>query len=179
MMLRRVGQGIGVTLIGLALACAPLAAASASSHKSKHHHHKATHHTTAKKGTNPGSSLCLSLKSEQANSSKLGLAVSQAFESGNFAEAKSGMLSALNLGLKEVAPALQALKSAPSNVQSAMKALFKFEDTLKADIESATSLTGLETSFTTLGESPQLKANSLTVTNYVTAQCGSLVTTPS
>jgi hypothetical protein len=169
---RRALQGIGIAVIGLALA-APMATASASPNKAK----SPKHHTTAKKGQNPGSALCTSLKSEQSSSTKLGEAVSAAFESGSFARAKKDMVNALNLGLKEVSPALQALHSAPASVQSAMKALFKFEGNLKSAIENASSMTALESSFETLGKNPQLQANSLVVTNYITAQCGSLVTT--
>jgi len=175
---RRAMQGFSVVIIGLALAVAPMAAASASSHKAKHHKTTKSSHKSTKKGSNPGSSLCTSLKTEQSSTSKLGQAVSQAFESGNFTAAKQGMLNALALGLKEEAPAVAALRSAPANVQSAMKGLFKFEGSLKTAIENSTSLTTMESAFTTLGASPQLKANSATVTAYITAQCGSLVTTP-
>jgi hypothetical protein len=171
---RRALQGIGVAIIGVALACAPMTMASASGHKAKH---PPKHHATVKKGQNPGSALCTSLKSEQSSSTKLGEAVEAAFESGDFATAKKDMINALNLGLKEVAPALQALRSAPSNVQTAMRALFKFEGNLKSAIENSTSMTALESSFESLGKNPQLQANSTTVTNYITAQCGSLVTT--
>jgi|HubBroStandDraft_1064217.scaffolds.fasta_scaffold137847_2 hypothetical protein len=170
---RRALQGFGVAVIGLALACAPMATASASGHKTKH----SKHHSTTKKGENPGSALCTSLKSEQSNSNKLGEAVSAAFESGDFPTAKKDMINALNLGLKEVGPALQALHSAPANVQSAMRALFKFEGNLKSAVENASSMTSLEASFESLGKNPQLQASSQTVTNYVTAQCGSLITT--
>ena len=169
----RAVQGCGVAVIAFALAGASLAPASASTGKAKH----AKHHSTVKKGQNPNSALCTSLKSEQSNSTKLGQAVSAAFESGDFPTAKKDMIAALNLGLKEVSPALQALHSAPANVQTAMKGLFKFERNLKTDVENASSMTALASSFESLGKSPQLQANSQTVTNYVTQQCGSLITT--
>jgi hypothetical protein len=175
MRLRRGLQGLGVAFIGLAIAVAPMATASASSHKAKHAKH--AKHSTSKKGVNTGSALCTSLKSEESSSSKLGDAVSAAFESGNFATAKQDMLNSLNLGLKEVTPALAALRSAPANVQTAMKGLFKFEDDLKTAIENSTSMTSLESSFEALGKNPQLQANSTTVTNYITQQCGSLIPT--
>jgi hypothetical protein len=175
-------RGVGIGIVGLALALAPLSAPSASSHKSKHHKsHHTSHHTTTttatKKGSNPGSALCKDLRAEQAQSAKLGSTIASALESGNYATAKQEMVSSINAGLKEAEPALAALKSAPGAVQSAMKGLIQFDGKFKDDIESSTSLTTLESSFATLGQSATLRTESTTVTNYITAQCGAITPT--
>ncbi|HEY1832473.1 MAG TPA: hypothetical protein VGG38_19705 [Acidimicrobiales bacterium] len=187
---RRVLQSISVAVIGLALAIAPLTLAGASS-KGKSHKHN-THHTTKKKntkkktttttsasskGSNPGSALCKDLKAEESQSESLGGTIGAALESGNFATAKQEMLTAINQGLKEASPALSVLQSAPSNVQAAMKALIGFDGQLKSAIENSTSLATMESSFETLGTNPKIQADGTTVSSYVTAQCGSIVTT--
>jgi hypothetical protein len=171
-------QGMGMSLIATALALAPLSAASASSHKSKHHNKSLSTTTTVpKKGSNPGSTLCKDLRSEQSQSAKLGSTIATALESGNYATAKQEMVSSINAGLKVAAPALGALSSAPRNVQSAMRGLIKFDDQFKSAIESSASLTTLESALSALGQNPTLRTDSTTVTSYITAQCGSITPT--
>jgi hypothetical protein len=175
---RRAVHGIGIAVIGLALALLPLSAASASSHKAKHHK---THHSTTttkpKKGSNTGSALCKDLRAEEANSAALGGSIAAAIESGNFATTQKDLLAAFNADLKVSAPALAQLKSAPANVQSAMKGLISFISTFKSDVANASSEAAMEQSFETLGTSTQLKTESATVAAYVTGQCGSITTT--
>jgi hypothetical protein len=179
---RRLLQGVSVAFVGFALACAPMAAASA--HKAKHH--KQTHHHTTKTtskskgGSNPTNSICVAVNSAQSSSGNLGVALEKAFESGataDFATAKQEAIAAMNTALKEEGPAESALRSAPANVQAAMKGLFTFESNLKTAISNASSITQLESSFVTLGQNPALKTDSLTVANYVTSLCGTTTTT--
>ena len=167
-------QGIGVGVLGLALALAPLGAASA-----KTKHHKKGHTTTTvakKKGSNPNSTLCKDLKSEQSQSAKLGSTIASALESGNYASAKQEMVTSINAGLKEASPALAALRSAPGSVKTAMKGLITFDNQFKSAIESSTSLSTLASAFAALGQNPHLRTYSSTVSNYITAQCGSITT---
>jgi hypothetical protein len=132
---RRFLQGVSVAVIGLALACAPMAVASA--HKAKHH--KPKHHTSktiskSKGGSNPTSSICVAVNSAQASSGNLGSALEKVFTTaatGDFATAKQEMIAAMNSALKEEGPTESALRSAPANVQTAMKGLFTFETNLK------------------------------------------------
>jgi hypothetical protein len=178
---RRLLQGVSVTFIGLALACAPMAAASA--HKAKHH--KPKHHTSktvakTKGGTNPTSSICTAVNSAQSSSGNLGSALGKVFEGGavnDFASAKQAMLNSINDALKEEGPAENALRSAPANVQAAMKGLFTFESNLKTAVANASSAVALTSSLATLGQNPQLESDSLTVANYVTSLCGTTTTT--
>jgi hypothetical protein len=187
-------QGTAIALFGLSLALAPLSAASASTTTTTSHHTTTTHHSTKKntknkkkgssnkKGSNPGSSLCTDLKSEESSSSKLGSTIAAAIESNNYPAAKQDMLNTLNSAEKDAGPALSKLSNAPSNVRNAMKTLISFYNTFKTTIENSTSFEGLTASLAALAKNPQLAADGTTVSNYVTSQCGSILpttTTPS
>jgi len=62
-------------------------------------------------------------------------------------------------------------------VQAAMKDLFTFVGSYKTAIENSTSITQLATSMASLVGTSKVEADSLTVSNYVTAQCGTTTTT--
>jgi hypothetical protein len=178
---RRFLQCTSVAVLGAALACAPMAAASASNHKAKHH--KAKHHTSktvSKSGSNPTSSICTAVDSAQSSSGNLGAALGKVITDGglsNFATAKGEMIAAINNSLKEEGPAENALRSAPANVQAAMKGLFTFASTLKTDISNASTPVQLASSMSTLGQDTSVRADSLTLANYVTSLCGTTTTT--
>jgi len=183
---RRVVQAFGVTVLGLALACAPMAAASA---KSKPKHHAKKHHTTtttkpktvAKGGLNPGSKLCVTLANAESSSGNLGANIEKSIEqgmaSGNYASVKAAMLASINASVKDQGAAESALSGAPANVQAAMKGLFTFVGSYETAISNSTSITQLATSLSTLADTSKVEADSLTVANYVTAQCGTTTTT--
>jgi hypothetical protein len=161
-----------------------MALASASSHKTNHHHKTKHHHTTktvAKGGLNPGSSLCVTISNAESNSGNVGTDLEKAMEqgiaSGNYASVKQAMLTELNLSLKDEGPAESALSSAPANVQAAMKGIFSFVGSYKTLIENSTSITQLGTSMASLAGTSKVEADSLTLANYVTAQCGTTTTT--
>jgi hypothetical protein len=103
--------------------------------------------------------------------------IEQGMASGNYAAVKQAMLSDINLSLKEEGPAESALSSAPANVQAAMMGLFGFVTSYKTAIANSTSITQLETSIVSLAGTSQVEADSLTLANYVTAQCGTTTTT--
>jgi hypothetical protein len=167
---RRWWQGICIGLVGVALTLAPMSAASA--------HGKAKHHSgTSTKGSNPSSAMCQKVKTEQTGSSSVGLAIEKAMTSGNFAAAKQAMLNAYNTDAGNVQKALSVIKSAPSNVQTAFKNLLTFVQQIKTDIQNATSLQGLVTSFESLGQNQKLVADGTTISNWYTGVCGgSLIT---
>jgi hypothetical protein len=183
---QRLLQACSVTVLGVALAVAPMAAASASSHKAKHHP-KAKHHSTtttkpkSAKGLAPGSSLCVAVYSAEKNSANLGASIEKAMiqgaQSNNFATAQQAMLAAFSTTQKEEGAALSALKSAPANVQSAMKGLFTFVGGYETAIKNATSFTQLESSLISLPGESTAEADGVTVSNYVTQQCGTVTTT--
>jgi hypothetical protein len=176
---RRILQGITVSVVGLGIACAPMAAASASN---KAKHHKPKHHTSktvSKGGSDSTSSICTSVNSATSSSGNLGTALEKVLTGGglsDFATAKQEMIAAMNNALKEEGPAEAALRSAPSNVQAAMKGLFTFESSLKSSISNATTPAQLASSLVTLGQNPSLSADSLTLAHYFTSLCGTPTT---
>ena len=179
---RRIVQAFSVTVLGFALACAPMAVASAKS-KPKHHP-KPKHHTTktvAKSGLNPGSKLCVEAYAGESNSGDVGTNLEKAMvsaeTSGNFNAAKQAMDAALNASLKDEASAEAALRSAPANVQAAMKGIFAYVQSFETAINNASSLTQFASSMESLVASSKIAADSTTLANYLTAQCGPPPTT--
>jgi hypothetical protein len=174
-------QACSVTVLGIALACAPMAVAGAS-HKAKHHP-KAKHHAAkvTSKGLNPGSKLCLTVTQAESGSVDVGTAVEKAIEqgieSGNYASVKAAMLGEIKSSTKDEAAAESALSGAPANVQAAMKGLFSFVGNYEKAIANSTSFTQLGTSIVSVAGTSQVEQDSLIVSNYVTAQCGTTTTT--
>ncbi len=161
--------GIGIGALGMALTLAPVSAASAKSHSA-----------TTLKGSNPKSAMCKDVKTEQTGSSGLGQNIERAMASGNFAQAKQAMLTAYNADLSNVQKALGVIRTAPPKVQSAFKNLLRFVKQIKSDIQNASSLQGLITSFASLGKNTQLVADGTTIANWYASVCGGpLVTTTS
>ena len=134
-------------------------------------HGKAKHGATTK-GSNPNSAMCQKVKTEQAGSSSVGLAIEKAMTSGNFAAAKQAMLNAYSSDAGNVQKALAVIKSAPSNVQAAFKNLLTFVQQIKTDIQNASSLQGLISSFQSLGTNQKLVADGTTISNWYTSVCG-------
>ncbi len=162
---RRTWQGICIAMMGVALTLAPMSAASAHS---KHRHHS----SGSTKGSAPNSTMCQKVKTEQTGSSSVGTAIEKAMESGNFAAAKQAMLSEYSTDAANVQKALAVIKTAPSNVQSAFKNLLTFVQQIKTDIQNASSLQGLITSFESLGKNTQLVTDGTTIANWYTGVCG-------
>jgi cobalamin biosynthesis Mg chelatase CobN len=171
---RRSVQGFSVTVLGLALACAPMAVASAHSKK---HHPKPKHHSTkvVKAGLNPGSKLCVEAYAGD-NSSAAGSALEKAMvsaeTSGNWTAAKQALDSAMNASLKEESGAEAALRSAPANVQAAMKNIFSYVQSFETAINNSSSFQQFATSMETLVQNSAIQADSTTLANYLTQQCG-------
>jgi hypothetical protein len=158
----RLVQGVGVGALGLALSVAPALSAPA-----------AVSGTVVLQGSGH---LCRDLKAEQSSSASVGTSIAAALEKGQFAKAKQQILKSIDQGLKLAAPALADLRSAPRNVQSALKALIKFDNSLKSVIKKATSITKMDAAIQSLA-TPQLTAEASTVATYIKAKCGSVVST--
>jgi hypothetical protein len=155
-------QGLGVGALGLALSVAPALAAPAAVRGAAELH---------------GSGhLCRDLKAEQTSSASVGTSIAAALEKGQFAKAKQQILKSIDQGLKLAAPALADLRSAPRNVQSALKALVKFDNSLKSVIRRSTSITKMDAAIQSLA-TPKLTTEASTVANYIKATCGSVVST--
>jgi hypothetical protein len=169
---RRAWLGFCVGVMGVALTLAPMSAASArSSHKPKH---QPSHHSNSK-GSNPGSSMCQDIKNEESGNAQVGLDVEKSITSGNFSTAKQALLNSYNADLSNVNKALSAIKSAPSNVQAAFKNLLSYVQQVKTDIENASSLQGLITSFESLGQNTKIVTDGTTISNWATSVCGSSI----
>jgi hypothetical protein len=184
---RRQLLGVSVAILSFALACAPMAVASASNNnhgqKAKNHHHTSKPKPkakTASKGSDPTNTICLDVKNSESSSSTLGPAIEKAIAggaTGSFASLRQELLTELNVPLKSEGAALAALKSAPANVQAAMKNLISFDSTFRSAIANSTSLAQLEGSFASIAAgAPALQADATTLTNYVTSLCGSTLT---
>ena len=169
---RRAWLGFCVGFMGVALTLAPMSAASAHA-KQKPKHHPS--HQSNSKGSNPGSSMCQDIKNEESGNSQVGLDVEKAITSGNFATAKQALLNSYNADLGNVNKALSAIKSAPSNVQAAFKNLLSYVQQVKTDIENASSLQGLITSFESLGQNTKIVTDGTTISNWATSVCGSSI----
>src|SRR5580692_5389535 len=161
----RLMQGLGVGTIGLALTLGPTVLAQS-----------AVDRTASLQGSGH---LCRDLRGAQNSSASVGNSIASALEKGQFAQAKQQILKSIDLGLKTAAPALADLRSAPKNVQNALKDLIKFDTHLKSVIKKATSITKMDASIQALA-TPKLTAEAATVANYLKAKCGAIATgTPS
>jgi hypothetical protein len=169
---RRTWLGLCIGVIGVALTLAPMSAASAHS-KPKPKHHTTKHSNS--KGSNPGSSMCQDIKSEESGNSQVGVDVEKAIESGNFATAKQALLNSYGADVSSVNKALSVIKSAPSNVQAAFKNLLSYVQQIKTDIENASSLQGLIASFETLGQNTKIATDGTTISTWATSVCGSSI----
>jgi hypothetical protein len=194
---RRVLQAFSVTILACALGCAPLAVASAhtKTHTKSHtkkSHHKATHHatktvTTTKGGLDPGSKLCAEAVAGESSSGDIGSnvekAMASAVTSGNFNAAKQAMIADINASLKEEGSAEAALRSAPANVQAAMKGIFSYAQSFETAINSASSFPQFAASLESLIANSQIETDADTLATYLSAQCGVTIptapTTPS
>lgn len=164
-MKRRAASGIGVLVLGLTLALAPVVASPVSAAKPKHHH-KTT--STPKAGT------CTALSGEQAQASKLSASLGKAFASGNFATIKQAVVAELTQVDQSLAKAKGALGSAPANVQAAFTTIANAFNQLKTQIQNSTSLPGLEAAFTSLGSNPKLTNASKVLASYFGSKCGAI-----
>jgi hypothetical protein len=151
---RRAGSSIGVVVVGIAMALAPVIASPAG----------------AASKLKPGS--CTSLGTKQAQSSRLATSLGQAFASGNFAVIKADELSAFSKLGSTLTAEKSLLGSAPANVKAALATIGKAFSQLKTQIAASTNLAQLEAAFTSLGTNPKLTSASKVLANYYRSSCG-------
>lgn len=171
---RRIVQGMGIGFLGLALALAPMSLASAGIAKSKSHHHG----TKSKGGTNPGSPFCKGLVNLEKSETGIGTNIEKSIESGNFSSAKTAIAAAFNQDLKQAGVAEALISNAPKNIQADFKTLLAGIKQIESTIESSSSLSGLESSFETLGENSKFDTAGTQLGDYVSTQCGNITGTP-
>jgi hypothetical protein len=160
---RRTRQGIGVCIIAVGLAFAPLTIASAKKHQPSHNPSTAT--------------VCADVKKEQQSSSSVGLSIERAIETGNFTAGKQEMLDAYKTDLTNVQKADGVMKQAPANVQAAFSDLLGFVHQIKTAIQNANSEQQLVASFENVGKSPTLATDGTTIQNWFASKCGGSVGT--
>ena len=157
-MRRRAVSGIGVLLLGVALAMAPVLASPAAA-------------TPKHKVVKLSGGDCTALNGEQTQSSKLASTLEKAFASGNFATIRSAMLAEFTTEGQDVSKVEALLRSAPANVKAAFATIAKAFTQLKTAIGSATSLTQLEGSLATLGSNTKLEAAGKVLSSYYGSKC--------
>jgi hypothetical protein len=159
---------LGLVLVGLACTAGVLvvsgSAASASQHKT------ATH--KAKPKTVPSSGSLCSYLNDSAGSAKFGAAILADEKSGNVAATKQLFLNLANAIEKAAAPGDAALRSAPSNVQAAIKTIGGAIPQLKTAIGNATTETQVLSAFGVLGATPGVASAEVTLSKYTIAHCG-------
>jgi hypothetical protein len=169
MIMRRVASGIGVLVLGLALATAPVLASPAGA-KTKHHK------TSKPPSTKVSLGACSAYTKQETQSSKLASSLEQAFASGNFATIKAAMLAEFSDLNTDVSKANAVLGSAPANVKAAFATIIQAVQQLKTSIQNSTSLTQLEGSFQSLGTNAKFTAAGQVLASYFGTKCG--VVTP-
>jgi hypothetical protein len=165
--MKRAVSGIGVLLLGLALAMAPVVASPASA---KTKHHKVVKHKVVVPTTLSGKD-CTAFSGEQTQSTGLATKLEQAFATGNFATIKTAMLAEFTTEGQDVSKVEALLSGAPANVRAAFGTIAAAFNTLKTDIQNATSLTQLEGSLTTLGSNTQLESAGKVLASYFDSKC--------
>jgi hypothetical protein len=168
---RRILQGFSVAILGLAMACAPMAVASGKA-KPKHKHHPTKPAT--KKGFDPTNSNCLAITHATSSSGNVGTAIEKSIAEAatNFAAAKGAMIAAINDSLKEASVAEADLRSAPNNVQNAMKGIYAFVEQYKTAIANSSSIEQLGLSIGTLAKNSKIESDALILSNYFASVCG-------
>jgi hypothetical protein len=82
------------------------------------------------------------------------------------------MIAAINASLKYEGPAEAALRSAPANVQAALKGLFSYVQSFESAINNASSFTQFASSIVSLTQNTAIESDSTTLANYLNVQCG-------
>jgi hypothetical protein len=170
--LRPAGTGVlrhlGLVLAGLACAAGFLIASGSAASAS--HHKTATH--KAKPKTVPSSASLCSYLNDSAGSAKFGAAILAGEKSGNVAATKQLFLTLANAIEKSAAPGDAALRSAPANVQAAIKTIGGAIPQLKTAIGNATTETQVLSAFGVLGATPGVASAEVTLSQYTIAHCG-------
>ncbi len=142
--------GLACTLASLV---APASAASGSTHKS----------------TKPLPAIC-SYLNDQAGSAKFLEQVENDMKSHNFTALKKLFVSLVNS--VEKMSTSSAVRSAPANVQAAIKTVAHSMPTIKAQIGKATTMSELEKVLESMGKAPGVQSAENVLNKYAVAVCG-------
>ncbi len=136
--------------------------------------------TTVKQsgGSNPNGSFCVAYKNEEkaAENTKYTAAMTSAIQTGNIAGVKAAFKQVQAEEGPLLAKAKAVISQTPANIQAAFNIIIAQLPKEYAAINSATSLTQLETAFESFATTPAFKTATDTVSAYVTSQCGGITT---
>jgi hypothetical protein len=162
--LKKVGVGLGVTIIAMALSLGPAVAASGNVKAS----------TTLR-----ANALCTAYKADiKAGSKPLSPSVTKAINSQNWAVAQKALLSVFNGESGLLKSVVSALQGAPSNVKSAAGVVVTFEGTLKNLISNSKSKAKYQSAVTAASNSPKLASAEKVLDAYTQKACPGVITTP-
>jgi hypothetical protein len=137
----------------MALLVAPASVATASTQKS----------------TKPLPAIC-SYLDDQAGSAKFLAQVGKDIKSHNLGALKKLFIDLVN-SVEKMATS-SAVRSAPANVQAAVKTVAHSMPTIKADIDKATTMSQLEKVLVSMGKAPGAQAAEHVLNKYADAVCG-------
>jgi hypothetical protein len=171
----RIGSVLLVLGATVTPAVVPAGVASATTHHPKHKkHHNASSTPTGSSATALG---CADLGSETTKEQQLATELEQAMTAGNFAAVKADLISDFSQLNGAISAAQAHVSSAPSNVRAAFATEVSAFKALESDIQAATSLPQLASSFQSLGGTPQLEAAAKTLAAYYGTKCGTTTST--
>jgi hypothetical protein len=176
MVRQRARTGLGIAVIGAALALAPMAPAWAGVHTSTTHA-KTHHKPKSSGGSNTGSSFCQLERSVTADEhSSLVTAATNALLAGNWPLAQKDLITIDKQTGKVEAEFLAALSSAPANVKAAAAALIRFVPAEEKAVRDSTSVASFEAA-ERAAATPVFVSSSKVLASWYTSQCGSLTPT--
>jgi hypothetical protein len=176
---RRTWIGIAVLASSLGLAACSSSTNSSSTTTTTQASSGSTTSTTVATtgGAAPDSTFCKDLASASPTETNLSNALTTAMNTKNLAKVKTAFGPFLSESQSELQKASAASPTAPAAVQAAFKTVTNFYTQVKAKVASAKDLTTLQNDITNLSNAKAVTDAGNTISGYVTAQCGTPVTT--
>jgi hypothetical protein len=176
---RRTWIGIAVLASSLGLAACSSSTNSSSTTTTTQASSGSTTSTTVATtgGAAPDSTFCKDLASASPTETNLSNALTTAMNTKNLAKVKTAFGPFLTESQSELQKASAASPTAPAAVQAAFKTVTNFYTQVKAKVASAKDLTTLQNDITNLSNAKAVTDAGNTISGYVTAQCGTPVTT--
>lgn len=128
-------------------------------------------------GAAPHSTFCTDLASASPTETTLSNALQTAMNTNNLAKVKAAFAPFLTESQSELQKANAAAPTASAAVKAAFTTVTGFYTQVKAKVASATSLKTLQSDITNLSNAKAVVDAGNTISGYVTAQCGTPVTT--
>jgi hypothetical protein len=176
---RRTWIGIAVLASSLGLAACSSSTNSSSTTTTTQASSGSTTSTTVATtgGAAPNSAFCQDLASASPTETNLSNALTTAMNTKNLAKVKTAFGPFLTESQSELQKATAAAPTASAAVKDAFKTVTNFYTQVKAKVASATNLTTLQNDITNLSNAKAVTDAGNTISGYVTAQCGTPVTT--